>query len=52
MDCINDTATGAMGVFFGWIRGKSVVLGKTVVHRGMVYVIEGDIILLSQTAWG
>ena len=24
--------------------------GKTLVHRGMVYVIEGDIFLLSQTA--
>ena len=50
MDCINDTATSGMGVFFGCVRGKSAVKGKTVVHRGMVYVIEGDIILLSQTA--
>ena len=24
--------------------------GKSLVHRGMVYVIEGDIFLLSQTA--
>ena len=46
MDCINDTATAAMGVFFGWIRGKSVVLGKTVVHRGMVYVIEGNKVII------
>ena len=46
MDCANDTATGAMGVFFGCIRGKSVVTGRTMVHRGMVYMIKGDIILL------
>ena len=50
MDCFNDTATGAMGVFFGCVRGKFVVTGKMLVHRGMVYVIEGDIVLLSQTA--
>ena len=50
MDCANATATGAMGVFFGCVRGKSAVTSKTLVHRGMVYVIEGDIILLSQTA--
>ena len=35
---------GSMGVFFGCIRGKSAVTGRTRVHRGMVYVI------LSQTA--
>ena len=39
-----------MGLFFGCIRGKSAVTGKTLVHRSMVYVIEGDIFLLSQTA--
>jgi hypothetical protein len=31
-------------------RGKSVMTGKTLAHRGMVYVIKGDIFLLSQTA--
>ena len=46
MDCANDTAMGSMGVFFGCIRGKSAVTGRTMVHRGMVYMIEGDIILL------
>ena len=39
-----------MGVFYGCIRGKSVMTGTTLVHRGMVYMIEGDIFLLSQTA--
>ena len=37
-------------MFYGCIRGESVMTGKTLVHRGMVYVIEGDIFLLSQTA--
>ena len=34
-----------MGVFFGCIRGKSAVTGKTLVHRGMVYVIERRIMM-------
>ena len=38
------------GVFFGCVRGKSAVTGKTRVHSWMVYVIEGDIFLLLQTA--
>ena len=50
LDCANASATGAMGVFFGCIRGKSMVTGKTLVHRGMVNMTEGDIFLLSQTA--
>ena len=45
MDCANVTATCALKVFFGYIRGKSAVTGKTLVHRRMMYVIEGDIIL-------
>ena len=50
LDCANASATGAMGVSYGCIRGKSGMTGKTMVHRGMVYVIEGDIFLLAQTA--
>jgi hypothetical protein len=38
-----------MGVFYGCIRGRSVLTGNNLIHRGMVYVIEGDIFLLSQT---
>ena len=45
MDCFNDTATGAMGVFFGCVRGKSAATGKMLVHRGMVYVIERRIMM-------
>ena len=47
MDC---AVTGAIGVFLGYIRGECEVTGRILVHRGMVYVIERDIILLSQTA--
>ena len=50
LDCANASATGAMGVSYGCIRGKSKMTGKTLVHRGMVYMIEGDIFLLAQTA--
>ena len=50
LDCANASATGAMGVFYGCIRGKSALSGNTLIQRGMVYVIEGDIFLLSQAA--
>ena len=50
MDCANSTVTKAIGVFFGCVRGQSEVTGKMLVQREMVYVIEGDIVLLSQTA--
>ena len=50
LDCANASATRAMGVFYGCIRGRSALTGKTLIHRGMVYVIEGDIFLLSHTA--
>ena len=36
LDCANASATVAMGMFHGCIRGKSVMTGKTVVHRGIV----------------
>ena len=48
-DCANASTSGAMGVFYGCIRGKSALTGNTLVHRGMVYVVEGDIFLLLQT---
>ena len=49
LDCANASATGAMGVFYGCIRGRSALTGNTLIHRGMVYVIAGDIFLLLQT---
>jgi hypothetical protein len=39
-----------VGVFKGCIRGRSALTGNTLIHIGMVYVIKGDICLLSHTA--
>ena len=36
LDCANASATVAMGMFHGCIRGKSVMTCKTLVHRGIV----------------
>ena len=50
LDCANATVSDVIGVFLGCIRGECKTTGKTMVHRGMIYVIEGDVVLLSQTA--
>ena len=39
LDCANATETDVVGVFLGCIRGECKATGKTMVHRGMVYVI-------------
>ena len=44
MDCTNSSQTEVIGAFLGCIRGNCEITGRTMVHRGMVYVIEGDII--------
>ena len=41
LDCTNASATGAIGVFYGCIRGRSALTRKTLIHRGKVYVIGG-----------
>ena len=46
----NQTQLHTIGVFFGYIRGKSVTTGEVLVHRGMVYVVKGNAMLLSETA--
>jgi hypothetical protein len=50
MDCANSTETVALGVFYWYVRGKCKVTGRTLVHLRMIYVIEGDISLLTETA--
>ena len=50
MDCPNDMKLDAIGVFFAYIRAKSPITNDTLLHRGMVYVVKGDILLLSETA--
>ena len=49
LDCANNTKAKVLGVFLGKIWGKSVVTGKTVMVRGMVYVIRGKACLMSKT---
>ena len=50
MDCPNNVKLDAFGVFFGYIRAKCPNTGDTLLHRGMVYVVKGDIMLLSESA--
>jgi hypothetical protein len=50
MDCANNKVLETIGVFFGYIRGTSVSTEETLYHRGMVYVVKGSIMLLSETA--
>jgi hypothetical protein len=48
LNCANSTAAGYLGVYFAKVRGKHHKTEKVVVSRTMVYVIEGDIILVSK----
>ena len=52
MDCANSSQTEVIGAFLGCIRGNCEITGRTMVHRGMVYVIEGDIITNSTERFG
>ena len=40
--------TGNLGVFFAKIRGEHFKTGEVVEVKSMVYVIEGDIMLVSK----
>ena len=44
----NSTAAGNLGVFFAKVRGEHHETEEVVESRTMVYVIEGDIILVSK----
>ena len=50
LECANYTKSECLGVFFGKIRGKCVKTGREMIHKGMVYVIPGDIALISDRA--
>ena len=50
MDCANKTSLEAYGVFLGYFRGKCRKTGRTLLHRGLVYVVVGSVILLSEAA--
>jgi hypothetical protein len=48
LNCPNSTAAGNLGVFFAKVRGEHHETEEVVESRTMVYVIEGDIILVSK----
>ena len=50
LGCANYTKSNCLGVFFGRIRGKCPRTGREMIHKGMVYVIPGDITLISDKA--
>jgi hypothetical protein len=48
LNCANSTAAGNLGVFFAKVRGEHHETEEVVKSRTMVYMIEGDIILVSK----
>jgi hypothetical protein len=48
LNCGNSTAAGNLGVFFAMVRGEHHETEEVVESNMMVYVIEGDIILVSR----
>jgi hypothetical protein len=48
LNCANSTAAGNLGVFFAKVRGEHNETKEVVESKTMVYVIEGDIILVSR----
>jgi hypothetical protein len=49
LNCANSTTAGNLGVFFAKVRGEHHETEEVVESRTMVYVIKGDIILVSKT---
>jgi hypothetical protein len=48
LNCANAALACTLGVFFARIKGKHCKTGKLMETKAMVYVIEGDICLLSR----
>jgi hypothetical protein len=48
LNCANSTVAGNLGVFFAKVRREHHMTEEVVESRTMVYVIEGDIILVSK----
>ena len=49
LNCANSTMAGNLGVFYAKIRGEHYVTKESVEARAMVYVIEGNIVLVSRS---
>ena len=47
LNCANSTMAGNLGVFYAKIRGGHWETGKVVESKSMVYMIEGNIVLIS-----
>jgi hypothetical protein len=52
LNCANSTAAGNLGVFFAKVRGEQHETKEVVESKTMVYMIEGDIILVSRAILG
>ena len=48
LNCANAMTAGNLGVFFAKVRGEHYITGEVVESRSMVYVIEGNIVLVSR----
>ena len=56
LNCANSTMAGNLGMFFAKITGEHHDAGEVIETKAMVYVIEGDIVLVSSRqywrSWG
>ena len=48
ISCANKSSAGILGVFYARIQAKHVKSGEIVETKSMIYVIEGDTLLLSK----
>jgi hypothetical protein len=48
LNCENSTMAGNLGVFYAKIRGGHRETGEVIKSKSMVYVIEGNIVLVSK----
>jgi hypothetical protein len=48
LNCANAAPTGMLGVFYARIKGKHYKTGNMIETKAMLYVIEGDVCLLSR----
>ena len=48
LNCANAMTAGNLGVFFAKVRGEHYMTGEVVESRSMVYVIKGNIVLVSR----
>ena len=47
LSCANSTAAGNLGVLYAKVRGEHHLTAESVETRAIVYIIDGDIVLVS-----